>query len=95
VVLASSADGKPCSLNDCVADPEGRLFTESVFYQPDRPYDLGNLFRVDTNGSVHVVDEGIYLSNGVAFSVDFQTLYFTDSAEKSGHPGRELPEFPA
>lgn len=82
VLLASTADGKPCSLNDCVADPEGRLFTGSVFYQPDRPYDLGNLFRVDTDGSVHVVDEGIHLSNGLAFSVDYRTLYFTDSAAR-------------
>jgi D-xylono/L-arabinono-1,4-lactonase len=81
-ILASKADGKLCSLNDCVADPEGRLFAGSVFYQPNRPYDLGNLFRVNTDGTVRVVDEGIHLSNGLAFSVDFQTLYFTDSAAR-------------
>jgi sugar lactone lactonase YvrE len=81
-LLASEADGKACRLNDCVADPEGRLFAGSVFYQPDQEYALGNLFRVDTDGTVNVVDEGIHLSNGLAFSIDFQQLYFTDSAAR-------------
>lgn len=82
LLVASQADGKACRLNDCVADPEGRLFSGSVFYQPDQDYALGNLFRVDTNGVVHVVDEGIHLSNGLAFSIDFQQLYFTDSTAR-------------
>jgi sugar lactone lactonase YvrE len=80
VLLASEADGNTCRLNDCVADPEGRLFAGSVFYLPDQEYALGNLFRVDTDGSVHAVDEGIHLSNGLAFSIDYRQLYFTDSA---------------
>ncbi len=82
LLLASEADGKACRLNDCVADPEGRLFAGSVFYQPDQDYALGNLFRVDTNGVVSAVDEGIHLSNGLGFSIDYQQLYFTDSAAR-------------
>lgn len=81
-LLASEGDGKACRLNDCVADPEGRLFAGSVFYDPNQEYPLGNLFRVDTNGAVSVVDEGIHLSNGLAFSIDFQQLYFADSAAR-------------
>jgi sugar lactone lactonase YvrE len=82
LLLASEADGQACRLNDCVADPEGRLFTGSNFYRPDQEYALGNLFRVDTNGRVSVVDEGIHLSNGLAFSTDFAQLYLADSAAR-------------
>ncbi|MEW5978782.1 MAG: SMP-30/gluconolactonase/LRE family protein [Acidobacteriota bacterium] len=82
LLLASEADGKTCRLNDCVADPEGRLFTGSHFYQTDQDYPTGHLFRVDTDGKVCVVDEGILLSNGLAFSIDDKQLYFTDSAAR-------------
>jgi sugar lactone lactonase YvrE len=81
-LLASEVDGKACCLNDCVADPEGRLFTGSFSYRPDAEYPLGHLFRVDTGGTVSVIDDGIHLSNGLAFSVDFRQLYFTDSASR-------------
>ncbi len=82
LLLASEADGKACCLNDCVADAEGRLFTGSFFYRPDADYPLGHLFRVDADGTVSVIDDGIHLSNGLAFSVDFRQLYFTDSASR-------------
>jgi sugar lactone lactonase YvrE len=82
VAIGDRSDVHPVQLNDCVADPEGRLFTGSVFYQPDGEYRLGNLFRVDTDGSVTVVDEGIHLANGLAFSPAFDGLYFADSAAR-------------
>jgi D-xylonolactonase len=37
------------------------------------------LIRLDTDGTAQVVDEGFHLSNGLAFSPDEKTLYFTDS----------------
>src|SRR5438270_80213 len=40
------------------------------------------LFRIDRDGSVHVVDEGIQFSNGLAFSRDCSTLYFSDSVAR-------------
>ena len=40
------------------------------------------LFRVDTDGSVHVADEGIQFSNGLAFSPDCKTLYFADTVAR-------------
>ncbi len=82
VLLASEAEGKECILNDCIADPEGRVYSGSF------PNDLSNedspsyLFRVDTDGSVHVADEGIQFSNGLAFSPDCSTLYFADTVAR-------------
>jgi D-xylonolactonase len=79
----TEADRTKCQMNDCIADPKGRLFAGSWFYDPTRAeYPLGHLIRVDTDGSAHVVDEGIHLANGLGFSPDRKTLYFSDSVAR-------------
>jgi D-xylonolactonase len=83
VLILDSVEGRKCSLNDCIADPQGRLFTGSCFFDPNREdYDRGFLARIDIDGSAHIVDEGIRLANGLGFSPDCSTLYFTDSADR-------------
>lgn len=77
-LLAREADGQECRLNDCLADPEGRVYSGSYHLNPDGTSSPSYLFRIDTDGSVHVADEGICFSNGLAFSPDGGTLYFTD-----------------
>jgi len=79
VLLAAEAEGKECVMNDCIADPEGRVYSGSYHYDPDGESPPSFLFRVDTDGSVHVADEGIKFSNGLAFSTDCSTLYFADT----------------
>ena len=81
-LLASEVDGKDCVMNDCVADPEGRVYSGSYHYNPGGVAAPSFLFRVDTDGSVHVADEGIQFSNGLAFSRDCSTLYFSDSVAR-------------
>lgn len=81
-LIASEVDGQKCALNDCIADPEGRLFSGSCFFNPHGDYPLGKLFRFDPDGSAHIVDEGIHLANGLGFSPDRSTIYFTDSAQR-------------
>ena len=71
-------------LNDCIADPSGRIFTGSCFFDPYNPaYERGCLFRIENDGTASVVDEGFGISNGLAFSPDCSTLYFADSAERT------------
>ena len=82
VLLASEADGKDCVMNDCIADPEGRVYSGSYHYNPAGAALPSFLFRVDTDGSVHVADEGIQFSNGLAFSADCSTLYFSDTVAR-------------
>ncbi|HLK17485.1 MAG TPA: SMP-30/gluconolactonase/LRE family protein [Bryobacteraceae bacterium] len=77
--IATEVDGAKCRMNDCISDPEGRLFAGSWFYNPDEKYPLGKLMRVDTNGHVSILDDGFHLANGLAFSLDYKTLYFTDT----------------
>lgn len=81
-LIAAEADGAKCQMNDCISDPAGRLFAGSWFYDAHKKYELGKLMRVDTNGAVTVVDDGFHLSNGLGFSLDYRTLYFSDTAAR-------------
>jgi D-xylonolactonase len=82
-LVVAEADGAACQLNDCIADSRGRMFAGSCFYDPQARYALGNLIRVDVDGTAHVVDEGFHLANGLGFSPDDHTLYFTDTATRT------------
>jgi len=82
-LICSEVDGSPCHLNDCVADPAGRLLSGSWFYDPTQEYPLGKLFSIETNGRGRILDEGFQLSNGLGFSPDSRTLYFTDSTART------------
>jgi sugar lactone lactonase YvrE len=83
ILLADEVDGHPCRMNDCIADPQGRLLAGSCLYESNREdYPLGHLMRVDHDGSVHILDDGIRLANGLGFSPDGRTLYFSDSADR-------------
>lgn len=81
-LIASEVDGKICRMNDAAGDPRGRFWAGSCFYNPSGNYPLACLIRVDTDGRTAVMDEGIHLANGIAFSPDESQLYFTDSAAR-------------
>lgn len=81
-LLASEADGQECVMNDCAADPEGRVYSGSWHLDENGDSAPSFLFRVDTDGSVHVADEGIRFSNGLAFSPETSTLYFADTVAR-------------
>jgi sugar lactone lactonase YvrE len=61
--------------NDVIADPEGRVFCGTMPLS-NGP---GRLYRLDTDGSLHLVFDDIALSNGMGFSPDLSTFYVTDS----------------
>ncbi|WP_210745130.1 SMP-30/gluconolactonase/LRE family protein [Nocardia flavorosea] len=68
----------PMRMNDGVADPAGRFWAGAMPY--DGTTGAGRLFRVDPDGSVHAVLEGLTVPNGPAFSSDGTTMYLADSA---------------
>jgi len=81
--IARELDGLPLAMNDCIADPRGRLLSGTCHFDPEKPdYPLGKLIRVDTDGTVSVLDDGFHLANGLAFSPDSKTFYFADSAAR-------------
>src|SRR5579875_2864000 len=71
-----------CRLNDCIADPQGRLIAGTCWYNPEGNYRPGKLICVDRDARARVLDEGFHLSNGLGFSPDCRTLYFTDSVAR-------------
>ncbi len=65
-------------MNDACADPAGRFWAGSMAY--DFTPDAGSLYRVDGNGTVTRVLDGVTISNGPAFDAAGTTMYFSDSA---------------
>ena len=83
ILVASGIAGIKLQINDCIADPVGRLLAGSTFYTPSEHYPLGKLFCIDRNGNVRILDEGFHLANGLGFSPDSRTLYFADSIKRA------------
>ena len=61
--------------NDVIANPQGGVFCGTM------PTDTepAKLYRLDPDGSLTVVLEGIGLSNGLGFTLDRKQMYYTDS----------------
>lgn len=64
-------------LNDAKCDAAGRLLCGSMWDFGLRP--TGGLHRVDADGVVEVLRDGVTVANAIAFSPDGRTLYFTDT----------------
>lgn len=63
--------------NDGKVDRAGRLWVGSIDRQSARP--TGSLYRLDPDLSTHRLDSGFICSNGMGWSPDDRTMYFTDS----------------
>lgn len=63
--------------NDGKVDRQGRFVAGTMDNRIEAP--LGSLYRLDVDGSVTKLDHEIVCSNGPCWSLDGQTLYFTDS----------------
>ena len=67
-------------MNDGKVDRQGRFIAGSMDFEERNP--VGKLFRLDSDLSVHELDDGIICSNGPCFSLDGKTLYFADTGKK-------------
>ena len=75
-------EGETLVFNDIVADAAGRTYAGTIYWDDSGMQRPGKLYLVDGRGSVRPVEEGIELSNGLAFSPDDRTLYYADSAPR-------------
>lgn len=68
-------DTGPTRFNDVIADPAGRVFCGTM------PTDQrgGDLFRIDPDGSVRTIETDVAIPNGMGFTEDRETFYFTES----------------
>jgi D-xylono/L-arabinono-1,4-lactonase len=62
--------------NDVIADTEGRVYCGTMPTQNR----LGRLYRLNLDGNLTKLLDGVGCSNGLGFSPDHRFLYYTDSA---------------
>ncbi len=85
--LADRFDGKRFnSPNDVVARGDGSVFFTDPPYglkdgdeSPVKEQPVNGIYRIDADGSVHLVDDSLNRPNGLAFSPDGNTLYVANS----------------
>lgn len=78
--LSIQTEGKSVTgINDLIVDKQGRLFGGQEVYQENQPYDPGYLYRINTDGTAQIIDEGFHIANGMGFSPDNTTFYVIDS----------------
>ncbi|HWJ75523.1 MAG TPA: SMP-30/gluconolactonase/LRE family protein [Kaistia sp.] len=65
--------------NDGKTDRQGRFWSGSMFEAAGPARMIGSLYRMDADLSVHKMVEGIGCSNGLAWSPDSRTMYYSDS----------------
>lgn len=62
-------------LNDGKCDRKGRFWIGNA--NPKQP--TASLYRYDPDGTLHTMQENIYISNGLGWSLDNRIFYYTDS----------------
>ena len=70
--LPGEADNR---FNDVIADPAGRVFCGTMPTESRS----ATLYRLDTDGSITTVLDGVGLSNGMGFTPDGGRMYYTDT----------------
>jgi sugar lactone lactonase YvrE len=68
-------------MNDGAADPQGRFWAGTVADQPG----AGVLYRLERDGRIDPVLDGLTTSNGVGWSPDGRTMYLADSRPRIIH----------
>ena len=71
------ADQPDLRFNDGKCDPAGRFLAGSMAY--DKHDGAGGLYRLDPDGTVEQLLDGVTISNGLAWTPDGGTLYYIDT----------------
>ena len=77
-VIIESMPDEGSRWNDVYADPEGRVFCGTM---PSNGHP-GRFYRLDRDGSIYLLLENIGCSNGMGFSPDLKTMYYTDTGAR-------------
>ncbi len=77
-IIESLPDEETTRFNDVMADPEGRVYCGTMPTKTRK----GRLYRLDPDGSIRILLEGIGCSNGMGFTPDGSRMYYTDSTAR-------------
>ena len=76
--ITSVAEARPSlRFNDGKCDPAGRFWAGTMAY--DETPGAGALYRLDPDGGTSLMLDGVTISNGLAWSLDGQTMYYIDT----------------
>jgi D-xylonolactonase len=78
-------DGEQLVFNDITVGPDGWIYGGTFHWGANGLERHGRLLLIRGDGTATVLDDGITLSNGLGFSPDGRTLYFTDTMERTIH----------
>lgn len=79
-IVDPESDMPDTRFNDGKTDRQGRFWSGSMFESEGKePSRIAALYRLDPDLSVHRMVDGIGCSNGLAWSPDGGTMYYTDS----------------
>jgi sugar lactone lactonase YvrE len=77
-VIDEIPEERETRFNDVIADPAGRVFCGTM----PTSERLGRLYRLDPDGTLTKLLEGIGTSNGMGFTPDRKGMYYTDSRKR-------------
>jgi D-xylonolactonase len=77
-VLCRFEDAGMERFNDVIADPEGRVFAGTI----GKTSESGGVFRFERDGRATLLWRGTGCSNGMGFSPDLRTFYWTCSTRR-------------
>lgn len=78
--IASPEPGKPgARFNDGVVDRQGRLWAGTMTEEGAS----SSLYRLDPDLSLHTMETGVMISNGIGWSPDDRTMYYADSGRQT------------
>lgn len=75
--LALEADDPETRTNDAGCDPAGRLLVGTMRKAQFQP--VGSLYRIEGKRPAEMLDTGLYIPNGIAFSPEGHTFYWADT----------------
>lgn len=74
IIANPEAGRENARFNDGRVDCQGRLWAGTLGEDSS-----SCLYRLDPDGTVHIMESGITISNGIGWSPDDKTMYYTDS----------------
>ena len=78
-VIAKILEARNTRFNDAISDPEGRVYSGIMATENNE----GLLYRINTDGSYHVLVEDLLVPNGMGFCANYQYFYLTDSDRRT------------
>jgi len=75
-IVESLPEEQAGRFNDVIADLEGRVFCGTLM---DAAPHTGRLYRLDRDGKIAKIRDGVKVCNGMGFTPDLKQFYFTDT----------------